>query len=64
MECTGLARTTLSRGEVTWDDGELKATRGRGQYVDRPCFPSYFDAQFKKNALAEPSKVDRDPWEG
>ncbi|TNF37741.1 MAG: dihydropyrimidinase [Deltaproteobacteria bacterium] len=63
MEVTGLARTTLSRGEVTWDDGELKATRGRGRYVNRPCFPPYWSAQQARNQRAATTPVERKPFE-
>ncbi|MCA9516614.1 MAG: hypothetical protein KC635_16850, partial [Myxococcales bacterium] len=60
----GLARTTLSRGEITWHDGDVRATRGRGRYVERPCFPPYWHAQVKKNDLATPTKVEREPFRG
>ena len=63
MEVRGLARTTLSRGTVVWDDGELRAERGRGKYIDRPCFPEYWHAQKTRNRLAEPTAVEREPFE-
>lgn len=59
MEVTGNAAITLSRGEVVWENGEVKAERGRGQYVKRPCWPSYYDAQKVRNRLAEPTAVQR-----
>ena len=59
MECTGNARTTLSRGRVVWHDGELRTERGTGRYIERPPFPTYFTAQQKRNRLAEPTKVER-----
>ncbi len=59
MEVTGNAATTLSRGLVVWEDGELKTVRGRGQYVSRPCFASYWDTQNRRNARAEPTAVKR-----
>jgi len=64
MEVTGLARTTLSRGEVTWDDGDLRATRGRGRYVNRPCFPPYWSAQQVRNRRGATTPVEREPFEG
>ncbi|PKN54651.1 MAG: dihydropyrimidinase [Deltaproteobacteria bacterium HGW-Deltaproteobacteria-14] len=64
MEVNGLARTTLSRGEVTWDDGELKAARGRGRYVNRPCFPPYWASQQVRNRGAAKTPVERKPFKG
>jgi dihydropyrimidinase len=59
MEVTGNAAITLSRGRVVWEGGELKTERGTGQYVNRPAFASFWDAQNKRNALAEPTAVKR-----
>ena len=59
MEITGNAAVTLSRGQVVWQDDQLRTTRGRGKYVDRPPFAFFWDAQEKRNALATPTKVDR-----
>ena len=59
MEVQGLARTTLSRGVVTWHDGDMRAERGRGRYIPRPPFPAYWDAQKTKNRIAEPTSVER-----
>jgi len=59
MEVTGLARTTLSRGQVVWHDGDLRTVKGAGRYFNRPCFPSYWHSQMRRNELAEPTAVDR-----
>ncbi|HHO50028.1 MAG TPA: dihydropyrimidinase [Deltaproteobacteria bacterium] len=59
MEVTGDAAITLSRGLVVWEDGQLKTVRGRGRYIDRPCFAPYWDSQRRRNARAEPTKVHR-----
>ena len=40
MEVTGVPVVTLSRGAVVWREGELRAERGAGRYVDRPCWPA------------------------
>jgi dihydropyrimidinase len=40
MEVTGVARHTVSRGRVVWSDGDLRAERGAGRYVERRCFTS------------------------
>ena len=36
FEVTGLPRYTLSRGEVVFEDGTMKAEPGRGRFVERP----------------------------
>ncbi|MCO4744678.1 MAG: dihydropyrimidinase [Proteobacteria bacterium] len=59
MTVTGVCKTTLSRGRIVWHDGELRTERGTGRYIDRPCFPKYWDAQMLKNQQAEPTPVDR-----
>ena len=38
MPVTGLARHTISQGRLVWTDGDLRAVRGAGRYVERPCF--------------------------
>jgi dihydropyrimidinase len=35
---TGLARTTIANGKIVWHEGTLRATRGAGRYINRPCF--------------------------
>ncbi|MBL8785977.1 MAG: dihydropyrimidinase [Deltaproteobacteria bacterium] len=59
MEVTGLPVTTLSRGEVVWDKGQITAERGRGKHIERAPFPAYWGAQLTKNRLATPTKVTR-----
>ncbi|MBO86297.1 MAG: dihydropyrimidinase [Deltaproteobacteria bacterium] len=59
MEITGNAAVTLSRGRVVWENDQLKTERGTGKYVKRPPFAPYWAAQNKRNALAEPTKVER-----
>ncbi len=59
MSVTGNAAVTLSRGKVVWRDGKLSTERGRGRYIDRPCWAPYWTAQNARNALAEPTAVSR-----
>ena len=59
MEITGNAAITLSRGQVVWENDQLHTVRGAGRYIDRPCFAPYWDAQHKRNRLAEPTRVER-----
>lgn len=64
MTVTGVPAVTLSRGRVLWRDGQLSTERGTGKYVERPCFPPYYDAQKIRRDLAEPTKVERAPYDG
>jgi dihydropyrimidinase len=59
MEVTGNAATTLSRGSVVWENGQLKTVEGAGRYINRPPFPYYWDSMMKRNQVAEPTKVER-----
>ncbi len=59
MEVTGNAAITISRGEVVWENGELKTVKGAGKYVSRPCFAPFWDAQHKRNALLQSKPVIR-----
>jgi dihydropyrimidinase len=59
MTVTGVAATTLSRGQVVWENGELKTVRGAGKWFDRPCNAPFWDAQRKRNAAAASTPVDR-----
>ncbi|MDB5632204.1 MAG: dht, partial [Tardiphaga sp.] len=36
--CTGAPAATLSRGKLAWIDGDLRAEKGDGQYIERPAF--------------------------
>ncbi len=59
MTVKGLASHTLSRGVLTWKDGDLRAVKGAGQYVKRPAYPAPFDALAKRAALHKPRAVKR-----
>lgn len=41
MEVVGAPAVTVSQGRVVWQQGALRAERGAGRYVDRPCWPDY-----------------------
>ena len=36
--CTGAPVVTMSRGRIAWTEGDLRAGRGDGRYVERPAF--------------------------
>ncbi|MDO9016075.1 MAG: dihydropyrimidinase [Myxococcales bacterium] len=59
MEVTGGPAYTLSRGRVVWADGQLRTERGYGKYIDRPCFPSYWQSQRLRNERAAGAPVER-----
>ncbi len=59
MEVTGVAATTISQGNVVWQDGELRTVRGAGRYIDRPCFPSYYEAFDAEREASRPEAVKR-----
>jgi dihydropyrimidinase len=40
----GVPSHTLSRGELVWVDGDLRAVMGAGKYVKRPAFSQAFNA--------------------
>lgn len=56
---TGIPSHTLSRGNLVWVDGDLRAEKGAGQYVERKPFSPVFDAMAKQAHLNTPSAVDR-----
>ena len=55
----GRATHTLSRGVLTWADGDLRAVRGAGQWVKRPAFGANFSALQRKATLEAPTAVAR-----
>jgi dihydropyrimidinase len=59
FRCTGLPRATLSRGEITWLDGDLRASAGAGQYVARDPFPAVHVANATWRETNAPRPVER-----
>jgi dihydropyrimidinase len=59
MTVQGVARHTVSAGTLVWTDGDLRAVRGAGRYVDRPCFGPLFDAMARRNAVGTAEGVVR-----
>jgi dihydropyrimidinase len=59
MTVTGLARHTVSRGKVVWSDGDLRAERGAGRYIPRPCFSPTVQADTLRRKLTAPVGVER-----
>ncbi len=62
MEVRGLARHTLSRGELVWTHGKNDQPRpGRGRFVHRPPFPAVNRALSTWKELTAPRAVTRSP---
>ena len=59
MSVTGNAAVTISQGRVVYEKGELKVEKGAGRYIDRPTFPTIFDAVKKVNEIRAPKAVKR-----
>jgi dihydropyrimidinase len=59
MAVEGLAAITLSQGQVVFQNGEMRAVRGAGRYIDRPAFPAVYEAVKKTAARTRPQPVAR-----
>jgi dihydropyrimidinase len=59
MTVQGVATHTLTRGALAWADGELRAVRGAGRYLERPPAAGYYEAARIANRLREPHPVER-----
>ncbi|WP_142848397.1 dihydropyrimidinase [Telmatospirillum sp. J64-1] len=59
MEVQGLPVYTISQGRIVHALGESRAVRGAGRYVNRPAFPSVYEAVAKRNELSRPKPVLR-----
>ncbi len=59
IEVTGLPRITLSRGRIAYEDGEVKAETGDGEFVERPASPPTNQALSAWKELTAPRKVER-----
>jgi dihydropyrimidinase len=57
--CTGLPRVTLSRGEMAWLDGELRAKAGVGKYVPRDPLSGVHVANTRWRELTASRRADR-----
>jgi dihydropyrimidinase len=59
MEVQGAARHTLAAGRLVYTNGELRAERGAGRYIDRPCFAPFIKAIATRNRETAPEAVRR-----
>jgi dihydropyrimidinase len=55
----GIPSHTVSQGRIVWCDGELRAERGAGRYIDRPPFGRPFEGMDERARRNAPQKVER-----
>ena len=58
-EVTGIPTHTLSRGNLVYKEGDLRAVKGAGQYVKRKPFSPVIGALVTQTALNQPTAVPR-----
>jgi dihydropyrimidinase len=59
FECLGTPVVTVSRGKIAFANGELRAGKGDGRYVERPPFSSVHIANSTWKQAAAPKAVRR-----
>ncbi len=59
MTVKGINTVTISQGKVVYQDGDVRTVKGAGRYVDRPTFPSYYQAINRQHEAKAPVAVDR-----
>jgi len=59
MTVRGVNTITISRGKVVYRDGDIRTVKGAGRYVDRPTFPSYYQALNRQHEAKAPVAVNR-----
>jgi dihydropyrimidinase len=59
FSCTGAPVVTVSRGKIAWNNGELRAEKGDGHYVERPPFSSVHVANSTWKLWTAPQAVRR-----
>jgi dihydropyrimidinase len=59
FECLGAPRITINRGRIAWKEGELRAEKGDGKYIERPAFPAVHVANSTWRELTAPKPVTR-----
>ena len=59
FKCTGAPWVTISGGRIAWKDGDLRAKKGDGKYIERPAFPAAHVANSAWKELSSPKPVQR-----
>ncbi|MCB1553695.1 MAG: dihydropyrimidinase [Xanthomonadales bacterium] len=47
---TGIVTHTIGAGKLVYAEGDLRAVRGAGRYLPRPCSPAYAEANARRQA--------------
>jgi dihydropyrimidinase len=42
----------VSQGKLIWSDGDLRAVKGAGRYIPRPCFAPPVEAALRRRGPA------------
>jgi len=61
MTVQGVATQTVARGKLVWANGDLRAQRGAGRYLQRPANAAYFEAGKLMNQMKTVHAVERAP---
>ena len=59
IECKGAPRTVLSRGRIAWEQGDMRAKPGDGDFVARPANAPVHVANATYRELTAPRPVQR-----
>jgi dihydropyrimidinase len=59
MEVEGVNAVTIAQGKIVWREGDLRAVKGAGRYINRPPFPAYYTALLKKEEAEQRRPVLR-----
>ncbi len=59
VSVTGRPKITLSRGEVAYTEGDVRAAKGDGRFVERPANPPVSKALSTWKELTAPRKLER-----
>ncbi len=59
MTVKGANTVTLSQGEIVYKEGDVRTVKGKGRYIDRPCFAPYYDALSIRREREAPRPVAR-----
>jgi len=46
----GIANQTIAAGKLVWNNGDLRAEKGAGRYLQRKPFAAYFEANARRKA--------------
>jgi dihydropyrimidinase len=57
--CKGAPMMTLSRGKIAWAEGDLRAEKGDGKYIERPPFSPVHVANSTWKQATAPQAVRR-----